>query len=519
MKRIFIISFLFISFGLFAQKHDLNVTIHESTLGNNLLSGVGFNATEYYFPENVYRIESADNNYLSIFLLQQRSNRKVFKNRGKYVVYDLNNNKLLWYRKQNILQSRTLHRGNFIFYLKDRSTKCLDFYTGEKLLSSDQSFIETRYNDKIALGYLEVSGTVYLEGVSLVKGSSFGIGFWNRKAKRASSINDIRQVNDSTLLVHCGGLHKIDMKSGRGWSYDARTEISNRGLVIASAIVSGVVGGLTGAYFYPVSAPNVLSSLCSDILEDEDHYYFASRDNIAKISKDNGQVLWVTNFPKKYASKSELMIHDGKVVMLNYGVGNFGGKYEEYGKMFLSAYDINNGEEKYFILLDSCLGINDIRKLKDNILIGGVKKGFKISLSDGEIIEKDFFENSHDYFSTSYNEGFYFKAKDEKWVEVADVDTSCIALTKPDGLTCLIDQNFNVHCEIKKENMMYRIADNSKLKVIADGDEYFLIDADGTELGHFPIATQCYFVDDKLYLVYKNSVYIIDTKKELAIVH
>lgn len=86
---------------------------------------------------------------------------------------------------------------------------------------------------------------------------------WNRKLNRDFGWNDVFYANDSTLMVVASGLHAINLKTGKGWDYDAET--GGKKLIMSN---EGSVYGL------------VLNTI-----RDSSNIYFASKEQLAKIDK------------------------------------------------------------------------------------------------------------------------------------------------------------------------------------------------------------------------------------------
>jgi len=89
-----------------------------------------------------------------------------------------------------------------------------------------------------------------------------------------------------------------------------------------------VIGGFFGGGFYlhiplyynaTATGIDVVRDVCSNALVFNDFIYYASEEKIAKIEKENGNIVWENTLDKELTSKSSLFLDNKFVYMVNSG--------------------------------------------------------------------------------------------------------------------------------------------------------------------------------------------------------
>lgn len=107
------------------------------------------------------------------------------------------------------------------------STTRIDMATGQELWNTKMQMFNVVCSDStdlaVGLGYriskLMLSPDDPMRGVNLNDGTQL----WKRRISPWGGWHGYFHLNDTTLLAMTSGLHRIDLRTGEGWSYWAET--------------------------------------------------------------------------------------------------------------------------------------------------------------------------------------------------------------------------------------------------------------------------------------------------------
>ncbi|MBO1363003.1 hypothetical protein JHU38_04295 [Prevotella sp. A2931] len=199
----------------------------------------------------------------------------------------------------------------------------------------------------VIVGYRSATAAK-LRGVSLSTGQELWVS--NVKHELNWGWNDMQVVGDSLLMVAADDMNFINIKTGNLRRYDAATGKVDVGSVLLQSLGAVAMGAAMGAiggfytYYVPYVGANVTSHTCSNIATDGTYYYFADKAGVSCYDAQAQQV-WTTAFDNKDGSYSQLTVKDGKLYLLNYGVGLKGGMMmKKYGKTFAAVLNAADGQ-------------------------------------------------------------------------------------------------------------------------------------------------------------------------------
>ncbi len=152
-------------------------------------------------------------------------------------------------------------------------------------------------------------------------------------------------MTDTTVLLVAGGLHKINLRDGSGWSFSSITGDHEHFRGAGRFVANMAVFALTGVYWVPTQ-PDMIGDLVSNIHFYEESYLMATREHLVRIH-NRGDVMWMQKFPDKTVGSSKLLSMGDSLIMINMGYGTRFGNKEYYGSPFIAAYDIANGKNLY----------------------------------------------------------------------------------------------------------------------------------------------------------------------------
>jgi len=515
MKMTIVISlafFVIISTTTYGQNKDFLVLHSERCLGDNLQDSSKIIGVEYIFPERIHEtFLDTTNGFLTVQLRGLRK-EKWLSNKGNILQYDLNNKTLLWSKKIAYQASSLQQFSNTMILTSGVKSNCLDIRTGCKIwdLNSNISFVDPDSN--IGIGYSCVRSDEYLDeldGIDLSNGKVI----WKKELSREYGWNDIFYTNDSTVVLVAAGLHAINIQSGTSWHYNAITGKKDYTETAVANAVGVAAGLLTGTYSIS-SGHNLVRDVVSNALVDSSYIYFGSKEQIVKIDKETGNVIWKHPIPKDLASKSTIVTNDSIVFMVNLGYAYMGYRKLSFGKPFIAAFDKQTGVQKYINLItDSKEQIQGL-KIKNKevylVLNGRIEK---YSIETGyKIAEKEF---SNEYYGDVEhfigNHVFVTNNKDEL-ISLPKSDTTKLFVYTNSDMTLCVDQDLNVIDTIGYKALGFYYQGISDYKLIAKGTESFLINAEEKCIAKLKASSNAFLIGKTLYDRRGNSFISIDLK-------
>ncbi|MDP4107461.1 MAG: PQQ-binding-like beta-propeller repeat protein, partial [Bacillota bacterium] len=282
------------------QKNQPQVLSNKIILGKSLIDSSDIKGIEYSFPERIHEMFlDTTTGLLTVQLRGLSKNGKWLNNNGNILQYDLKNQKLLWSKKINYQSSSLQQFSKTMIFTVANKSYCLDIYSGNEQWEVKNNIYYVNPFDNIGIGYRATGYSNELEGIDLKKGNII----WKRELSRDYGWNNVFCTNDSTIIVVAAGLHAINVKNGKGWDYNTITGKKDYSETAAANAVGIAAGLLTGTFFMS-TGHNLVRDLVSNTLVDSSFIYFASKEQLAKIDKQSGNIIWKYSFPNDLASKS-----------------------------------------------------------------------------------------------------------------------------------------------------------------------------------------------------------------------
>ena len=414
MKRT-VLTLLFICFIYVAHAQEnvlTTISKERIEIGKSTISGQIITGEKISFGTPVYKIQyDSISSQMLVQLRRMDKKKSRYKRDGVFLVCDSSFLKPHW---QETIESfygnnqfRICHPTNSIliesgveqsFGIEKNyfGTGCYSLEYGMKFWHSGSMNNAFEHPEK-AVGICQgTSSGVWskspvFKGVDLTNGKKT----WTRVIKFFSPIIHYETFNDSTVLALSGGLHTMNLNTGKGWDVDM--QMNNKGYMSASvksSLSAATGGGALGAIGMMVAFPGsakVPSSTFSNILMTDSVIYLAGKNQIICCKKQTGEVIWSDTLQEKQTSSSQLLLKDNKLIMINYGCStNDEGEKVNYGEPFVAAYNPKSGN-LYFMenLMDETAGpIADfcIDNSRINLLFS--HKIAILSLNDGKLINE-----------------------------------------------------------------------------------------------------------------------------------
>lgn len=321
-------------------------------VGENALTGGKVVGYRYKFVDPIVSlyVDSLGDNFAA-HLRKLKANEKYFGMKGQMFGYDIKKDTLLWasdlkFNKHRILFGEVIIKNS----IEGGDCLCIDAISGKVLLTAE-SMINCYINScSVALSYnvgiAEISGT----------------GVWNKSpawTKRFAAPymwEDLVLLDESSLLVMCNGVHRLNVCTGEGWSFetpmgtdDFKSTAGKIGLA-AATIGAAMMGTIVippsfGTKSYAIRGMNSNLVLAGDTI------MFASREKLTCLKQD-GVSLWQATMPEKWNTMSYLAVDDTVAYVVNYGRARTTRKDNRFGVPFIAAYNRADGAQRYIKQVD-----------------------------------------------------------------------------------------------------------------------------------------------------------------------
>lgn len=463
----------------FSQNSDINILSKEKALGKYTINNKEIMGIEYTFPERIHETYlDTISGYLTIQTRGISKNGKWVDNKGKILLYDLNNNKLKWSRAIQYQLNSLEQFSNTMILSGNINSFCLDVSNGKNLWEVKNKIYFVEALNNIGIGYKVKNfnnNTNVLEGIDLSNGNVL----WTKELNREYGWDGVFYLDSTTLIVVAGGIHSFDIRTGAGWDYNTRT-------------------GKRNASIYGSS---VIRSISSNVLIDSNDFYFSSSEYLVKINSEDGEIFWKYPFPKNMSSSSTLFQMDSLVYMVNYGYAFMGYRQLDHGSPFIACFDKETGKQQFFSLVmvknDPILSGSI---LNENIYISFKNRMAIYSLTDGRLLEeKTIIKKKQGELKYILNERAYISTSYGHYQSIYTLDSNMVYASTDNNEILIIDEQLQQIGTIEHEDiyMLYLIKDNYQF--ISNGEQTMILNSEGYKIAEITASPKARLINNILY--------------------
>ena len=515
MRRILIGLTLLIPAITFSQKTDFQVFHNEKVMGKNLVDNSQIKGSEYKFPDRIQEtFLDTTTGFLTVQLRGLSKNGKWLKSKGHILLYDLNKKKLKWSKKIAYQVSSLQQFSSTMIFTVANKSYCLDINNGNELWKVKNNIYYVDPINNIGIGYRFKNLTGYsneLEGINLKKGNVI----WKRELNREYGWNDVYYSNDSTMIVVAAGLHAINLNNGKGWDYNTITGKKDYTETIAKNAVGVIAGLLTGTSVIATGHNLVRDIVSNRLVVDSSYTYFASKEQLAKVDIQTGEVIWKHPFPSDLASKSSIFMNDSLVFMVNKGFAFMGQRQLDFGKPFIAAFDRQTGKQKYLSIInekkDAILGF---RKLNNELYLVFKNRMAKYSIETGNlIIEKEFQQENYGELKYFVGNHVFIGNQDDNFISLPQSDSTKVFVFTNQKKTLSIDEQLNVTDTFEYEDLSFYFLRTKDYNFIAKDKQTLIVNNEGKKIAEINATSKAFIIGETLYDRQEDSFIAIDLKE------
>jgi hypothetical protein len=486
------------------------ITNSKVTVGKNLITGNEILATKYEFQDKIYNYQ-LDTTFqtLTLQLRGIKSNGKYYKNTGDLAVFDLKSKEIRWSKEINYGSSEINQYDNILLLNTGlNSTTRIELTTGNSLWESDIVVFATIPNLNILLGYKYNSFmqefSKKLSCIELTTGNLL----WERPVDRSYGWYGIENLNDTALIIKSSGLCHVNLKTGRGWNYDAKTGMKDYSKTVGANVAGAVLGLLTGS-FVVSTGHDLVSNLVSNLTTDSLNLYFASKDYLTCLSHE-GVVKWKVALPKE-TSHSNLILDSTRVILINVGEAEYNGKRCNYGKPYIAVFDIKSGTQQYLSIFD--LDKNPLLEFigsKDSIDLFFKDRAIQYSLKNGSFTTTNY--DSEQIGNFEYTVGMFrtYIKSDSTFQSLHSLDPRAMYLMSNKNKVVKINRNLGFDKNIALDELYSWRAESNKYTFLYHDNKVFVINNLNKVIAELNIGKKIFILDNKLYEIDGNTINEID---------
>lgn len=516
MRKIVLGLSLFITITGFSQKNQIQVLTNEKIMGKSLVDSFVIKGVEYVFSDRIHEtFLDTTTGFLTTQLRGLSKNGKWLNNTGNIVQYDIKNQKVLWSKKIAYQSSDLQQFSKTIIYTVANKSYCLDINTGNELWEVKNNIYFVDPIDNIGIGYKFKSSTGYsneLEGIDLKNGNVI----WKRDLNREYGWNDVFYTNDSTMIVVAAGLHAINVKTGMGWDYNTITGKKDyTGTVAANAVGVGL-GLLTGT-FVMSTGHNLVIGLVSNTITDSSNIYFASKEQLVKIDKQSGEIIWTFPFLNDKASKSSIFMNDSSIYMINKGMAFMGNRHLDFGKPFFAAFDRQTGKQKFLSLINvKDDPILSYQVQNREIFLVFKNRIAKYSMETGNLIaEKSFPKENVGELKYFVGNQLFIANQNGDLMSLPQSDSTKAFVYTSQGKTLSIDSELNISKTIEYADLSIYYLRTKDFKFIAKDKKTLVINNTGQRIAEIDATSTSFMIGNILYDTQDKNFIAIDLSNVL----
>lgn len=507
---VIVLSFLSSLIG-FGQKNQISVIKSEKILGKNFLDSSDIKGFEYAFSDRIEEtFLDTTTGLLTTKLRGLTKNGKWLNSTGYIVQYDIKNETVLWNKKFSYQTSDLKQFNNTMIYTISNKSYCLNVHTGSEIWEVKNNIYLVDPIDQIGIGYKFKTMDGYsdeLEGIDLKNGQVV----WKRNLNREYGWNDVFYANDSILVVVASGLHALNIKTGQGWDYNTITGKKDyKGTAVKNAFGVGL-GLLTGTSVLSIGH-DVVRDLVSNKLTDSSHIYIASKEQVAKINKTTGEMVWSYPFSKNEASKSSIFMNDSLVFMINKGMAFMGNKQLNFGKPFFAAFSKQSGEKHFLTIInttdDPILSYHRQNTFTYLIFKNRIEK---YETTTGNLIcKKDFPEENYGDLKYFIGDQVYIKNPNGDLTCLKQSDSTNVYVYTSQKKTLALDPELNISKTIDYNDLNIYYLSTKNYKFFAKDNKTLVVNNNGHQIAEIYTSSSAFTKGNTLYDTQDNKLIAID---------
>lgn len=335
----------------------------KSQINNGHLLLKPIKATTYTFPERIYGFEIDSTRKQAHILMRKMSEDSTsYADEGSTLILNLQTDQVVWKSPNtfNYKDDQNWMYEDKLISVRNKQTSCIDLRSGKTDWKRTRGATVFLKKANLVLEYDTRSD--YVEAYHPQDGRTI----WAQEIPKKNTWSYYNIINDTSLLVSSNGIQLINIRNGKYWIYQAKSNGQDYSTELETSIISmsmGISFGLIGVAFTLPLTMNKVHDLSALPLILKDRIIYADTKLITCHSMD-GNIIWSTDLISELSSHSRILQRNDTLFLINMGYGIKQDKPVAYGSPYIAAYNINTGQYLY------------IKKFKEkNLLIRQLSMG------------------------------------------------------------------------------------------------------------------------------------------------
>jgi outer membrane protein assembly factor BamB len=335
MKFLRCLFFLLLPLSLAAQKGAVPLASQVVELATYIPTATPIKGSRYLLPAQVhsYFYDSAKREIVLVLKKEKEINIGAV---AELMVFDMVTGNVKW--SLGINTFNVFVTGRYIISSENGNTHCYHRADGK------QAWKKTDANIKYIDERTGIVLTDYIRALDINSGKIR----WQKYLPLKYNWEDIVRADDSCVIIAAGGLYKINLQTGKGWS---SSEITTRD----EFEIPAAIGLVPAIEYFPKQTvqeisnrPRCRRTVSSGIVTEGNLIYLATNRRIMALDRETGNLSWQAALPADHSSMSSLYISGDDLLLVNEGqIAGRTGIVKKHGQPYLSAFNKETGTQQY----------------------------------------------------------------------------------------------------------------------------------------------------------------------------
>lgn len=302
-------------------------------------------------------------------------------------------------------------------------------------------------------------------------------------------------MEGTKLVVVNNDIYVIDMSTGRMNFAEADTStpwtkgIIMDGLAGLTLTIGAMASTGTTSMFMPATAGKRIFGLNSNVVTEGSRFYISDRNRVYCFDHDMHQI-WSSELPDKSGSNAYMTLSDGRLRLLNHGLGMaMGYAPVKSGQPFIAEFDAATGRQLSFRMLadkkemvvGTAAGPSGDNIVFDNMIT-------HIARNDTASTTTMWDYKSHGRIKAVLNKSCCALKPDGTMFKMPASDCSELWVITEKDSVFVLNQAYDITGSYPLSNMyvsLFESADYSCVEACTDKQDFWLVKSDGTPYRHF----------------------------------
>ncbi len=436
---------------------------------------------------------------LTLFARATDKKERYYKPTGRVLQYDLATGDTLWTRSMNFVTEDYDQEGSTMLFWDGKTTTQLDARTRRRGWTAKTPIATLTAGGRVALSYAAAAGKEKdrLRGLDAATGEER----WSRDVPREYGWDTFRELSDSALVVVAGGLHYVNPLTGAGWSTVSQTGERNAGATAGKALLAVVTGVVAGVSMVPTDVDRTYGFV-SNVVAGGGGFTYASADTLHSYDLD-GTRRWATRLPAEQPSATIVMTIGDAYVLVSTGCARKNGASVPHGSIYVAGFDTLTGARRFLRHLDQGRKsqVDALIRQGDGVIVKVGSVYYRIAGATGEIEVQRELTPGEASAAGGFASATLFRREGERFVSCREEETDALYVILAGGDLALLTEDLRLGERVKAAALLRWIGVSGEKRLLSDGKDCILVDAEGLEVMRVPGGLGSRLVGGKVYAI------------------